>query len=156
MEAQDVMSLPWKKVTDWSELSASHEEQSIFDGGYYVCERDVDAFIENLFRDIARQLKTPYEQLESILRDENAAFYSLKKSLFAKNVYERGNSRLVQLQNTLRVPDTKPIIVDKVADCLKLFEELSDIEKTVFFQKIGKIKVKIERLVVETEETTVD
>lgn len=158
MEAKDVKNLPWKKVTDWSELTASDKDKA---GDYFVCAADVKVFVENVYRDISRQLNIPYEQLLPILKDENGAFYTLKKRLFEDySGYGKKNKQLVELENTLRVPDISNIenavTEDKVGICFKLFEELSDIEKTVFLQKIGKINVKIERFPMQTEETTTE
>ena len=158
MEAKDVTSLSWKKVTDWSELSATNENCW---GDRFVSATDVDVFVENVYRDIARQLNIPYEQLKPILMAENGAFNTLKERLFkAYTGYATKNAQLIELENTLRVPDISKIenIVteDKVSICFKLFEELSDIEKTVFLQRIGKINVKIERFAVQTEETVVE
>ncbi len=158
MEAKDVMNLPWKRVTDWSELSATNED---WKGDYFVCEADVNVFVENVFRDIARKLNIQYDQLKPILVAENEAFYSLKGRLYkAYTGYSRKHIRLAELQNTLRVPDISNIeddvAVDTVSACLKLFEGLSNIEKMVFLQKIGKINVKIEHFAVLTEETTVE
>lgn len=159
MEAKDVLSLPWKKVTDWSELSESYKDS--WYEKYFVCAEDVNVFIENVYRDIARKLNIPYEQLEPILKAENEAFYSLEEKLFKINSgYGRTNKRLIELQNTLRVPDTSNIedtvTADNVSVCLKLFEGLSNIEKMVFLQKIGKINVKIEHFAVQAEESAVE
>lgn len=138
MEAKDVRNLLWERVTDWSELSASAS-------GWFaccVCETDVDIFVENIYRDISRKLQISYEQLEPVLKSENEAFYSLKQKLFgACSKYGRGEIQLLELQNTLRVPICTQ---DKVSLCYNLFEELSDIEKTVFLQKIGKVEWKAE------------
>ena len=52
------------------------------------------------------------------------------------------------MEHTLRVPDLSNIendVIDNVSTCLNLFNGLSDIEKAEFLQKIGKIKIKIER-----------
>ena len=150
MEAKDVTSLSWKKVTDWSELSATHRN---YCGACYVSATDVEVFVENIYRDIARQLNISYEQLKPILTAENGPFNTLKKRLFkACTGYAKENAQLIGLENTLRVPDISNIVTeDKVSICFKLFEELSDIEKTVFLQKIGKINVKV-----QTEETVVE
>ena len=141
MEAKDVKSLPWKKVTDWSELSASNKNEWDI---CFVCSSDVSAFVENVFRNIARQLSIPYEELKPILLDENTAFYTLKKRLFKLATgYTRENTQLIELENTLRVPDVSnienTIKKDKMSACLELFKGLSDIEKTVFLQEINII-----------------
>lgn len=158
MEAKDVMNLPWKKVTDWSELSAT---EYILFGECFVCEADVNIFVENVFRDIARKLNIQYEQLKPILEDENKAFYLLKKRIYNKHDgFGRNHTWLAELKNTLRVPDVSNIenavTVDTVSACLKQFENLSDTEKIEFLCKIGMYNVKIEHLPVQPEETTVE
>lgn len=158
MEAKDVKSLSWRKVTDWSELSESYIG---FLGLRYVCETDVNVFVENVFRDIARKLGIPYEQLKPVLQDENSSFYTLKKRLFAAYPgLDKMSTCLIELEDTLRVPDiigVKNVVSDdNVSNCLKMFEELSNIEKMVFLQKIGKINVKIEYFAVQEEESAVD
>ncbi len=158
MEAKDVMSLPWKQVTDWSELSASIEN---WIGDRFVGETDVNVFVENVYRDIARKLNIPYVQLKPILNAENAPFYSLKNRLFNDcNGYGKKNSNLIELENILRIPDISKVDndadTDNVSACLKMFEELSNAEKILFLEKIGKINVKIEYCAVQSEDVTVD
>ena len=152
MEAKDVTRLSWKRVTDWSELPASNVN------GYGTCfvnEADVDGFVENLCRDISKQLNIPYELLKAILKAENEAFYALKKRFFRRFIgLGKSSTQLIELENTLRVPDISNIenvdTDDKVSVCFKLFGELSDIEKMEFLQRIGRIKVKIETFTVQT------
>ena len=160
METRDVMNLPWKKVTDWSELSASNEGRW---GDYFVCATDVDVFVQNIYRDFARKTNIPFNELKPILEAENSAFYSLKEKLFkAYTGYSRTHARLRELENTLRIPDIsnikETVREDDVSKCLKLFNGLSDIEKTMFLQKIGKINIKVERCAVDvdTEETSIN
>ena len=148
MEKKNVITLPWTKVTDWSGLSASHVE-SIFREKYCVCELDVDVFVENIYRDISRKLNIPYEQLEPVLVAENSAFYKLKVQLFTTcSAFERKNPQLIELQNSLRIPDISnvetSVTADNISSCLMLFENLSDIEKMIFLQKIGKINIKVQ------------
>ena len=147
MEAKDVITLPWKKVKNWSELPASEDYGSI----YYVCETDVDIFVENIYRDISRKLNISYEELRPILVEENKAFYELKSKLFKSFIYTKHYSKLKELKRTLRVPDIEYIgnvesdaSTDKVGSCVKLFEELSDVEKAIFLQKIGEISINVE------------
>ena len=156
MEAKDVLSLPWKKVTDFSDLSETYVDLV---GDSYVCKTDVDVFIENIYRDISRKLNIPYEDLNPILTAENNAFYKLKKQLFKKyNGFSRDSTRLVKLLNTLRVPDISNVEISVTANnvsiCLKMFESLTDMEKTLFLQKIGKIDIKVEHF--PTQTTTVE
>lgn len=76
MEIKDVKSLPWKKVTDWSALCESYAN---FFGDNFVTKKDVKVFVDNVYREIARQLNIPYEQLKPILDAENEPFNTLKK-----------------------------------------------------------------------------
>ena len=152
MEAKDVLSLPWKKVTDFSDLSETYVDLV---GDSYVCKTDVDVFIKNIYRDISRKLNIPYEDLNPILTAENNAFYKLKKQLFKKyNGFSRDSTRLVKLLNTLRVPDISNVEISVTANnvsvCLKMFESLTDMEKTLFLQKIGKIDIKVEHFPTQT------
>ena len=152
MDAKDVKKLPWKKLTDWTELpatSATNHE------GNFVNEMDMNIFLENVYRDISRQLNISYERLLPILKEENEAFYNLKCCLFDEYgiAYRKDDVQLLELKNTLRVPDISSIPKYKVSICLKMFEDLSDMEKIEFLQKIGKINVKIECLSVQTETT---
>lgn len=141
MEVKDVKSLPWKKVTDWSALCESYTN---FFGADFVTKKDVKVFVDNVYREIARQLNIPYEQLKPILETENEPFNTLKKKAFKGYAgLKKESAQLIALENTLRVPDVSSIVAeDKVSSCFKLFEELSDIEKTAFLQKIGKINSK--------------
>lgn len=145
MEVKDVLQLPWKKVTDWSELIAT------FKGRHFaISEDELDTFVDFIFSDISRKLQIPYDQLYPILKEENRRFYSLKEDLFFEDYMkhngiedERSYLKLIKLQNALIVPDTD-FIGNKVQRCERLFIELSDAEKLEFLNKIGKINIKIE------------
>ena len=152
MGAKDVLNLPWKKVTDFGDLSTTHEDRR---GYLYVCETDVDTFIENIYRDISRKLNISYENLCPILKAENNAFYKLKEHLFSKyDGYARKSTRILELLDTLRVPDISNVEISVAANhvsiCLKMFESLTDMEKTLFLQKIGKIDIKVEHFPTQT------
>ncbi len=157
MEVKDVMNLPWRKVTDWSDLSASAE---LFSGKFYVCKTDVNVFVERLYRNVARQLSIPYGNLLPILIAENGPFYTLKDLIFSDDhAYSKDDSKLIDLESTLRIPDTSKfnnnVATDNVSACLKMFEGLSDVEKILFLEKIGRISVKIEHCKIAEEVTDV-
>ena len=146
MEAEDVLQLPWKQVTDWSGLKVTFQC-----GRFTICEDDVETFVYFIFSDIARILRIPYDQLYPVLQEENQRFYSLKKEIF-ENIYvkkhgiysESNYVRLLKMQNALMVPDIDVITGNRIDRCVSLFKELSDAEKAEFLDKIGRIKVKIE------------
>ena len=154
MEAKDVRNLPWETVTDWSKLSAT--DQDIF-GNFYITKKDLDSFVTNVFRNISHKLHCPHEELLPILEEENEAFYTIYKEYFHDHCSFslcRQEHLLKAFKNALRVPDTsgieKPITKSNVDSCLQLFENLSDMEKIIFLQKIGKINVKVEYATVPT------
>lgn len=137
MEAKDVRNLPWVQV-DWCDLPATN--YSFFE--YYVCWRDVDSFVTNVFKNVARELNIPFKELEPILKEENSAFFSLMDRLFLFNEdFYPTDSRLLNLEDLLMVPDTT---ANNLTTCLRLFEKLSEQEKLAFLQKIGKIKLTVE------------
>ena len=139
MKKQEIFDMPWTKVKDWSECPASNRRLR----EYYITKKDIEIFVVNLFRDIARTLKIPYSELKSILFLENESFFKLKEQLFKNNLfaYHNQDPRIIELQKTLRVPDIE--YVDKVDYCFKKFQELNDSEKTLFLEKIGKIEITI-------------
>ena len=63
MSACNVKKVKWIPVTDWNELTQTYSTFS----GVYVGENDVDNFVENVFRDVSRQLNMNYSELEKIL-----------------------------------------------------------------------------------------
>lgn len=142
MEAKDVKKLPWKKVTDWTNLSQTHVDESWFHTTLYVCRQDINIFVETVCRDISRKLKCPYEELKSVIDAENAPFYWLMNRMF-HNYSGLGinSSELTILKNTLILPDVEETLPNSVDKCLQLFESLSDTEKLEFLQKVGHIKV---------------
>ncbi len=159
MEAKDVTNLPWKQVTDWSGLCASFSSG----GKWYVTKGDVKAFVEGAYRDVARQLNIPYERLNPILVAENEPFNSSYNQLFRgliTGAYATNDPNLIKLKGMLRIPDVSKVendvATDNVSACLKMFEGLSNIEKMLFLEKIGKISVNIEHHALQAEDVAVD
>ena len=161
MEAKDVRNLPWKEVEDWPALSKTAVERNFLGDpiNFLVSKTDMDAFVSNVFHDIARKLKIPFEDLKPILESENKPFYVLQDSVY-KICYGLGsnNSTLRSLQKTLRIPDVSALnqidSTDKVGACVKQFEELSDLEKVIFLERIGKVSVKVKTCAKDVPEIT--
>lgn len=141
MELKDVKNLPWKHVTDWSKISTRY---SSYFNDYYIYQADIDAFVENVYRDIANTLSIPYELLYPILKQKNQAFYAFKKNKFKYHKrYQRDEKCLIELFNMLKVPEIRKnneTVTDNVTKCLGIFKELSDSEKIVFLQEIGNLQ----------------
>ncbi len=148
MKADDVRGLPWVMVTNWSGLPASLSNR---DGSELVRSSDISGFVENIFRDVARKLGIPYEDLHPILMDENSSFFSLKKRLYTSySGYSKRHPQLLELESMLRIPDVSFVMkshsADKVEACVGLFESLTDAQKLEFLRYIGQIRINIEYL----------
>ncbi len=134
MNVKDVKKLPWVSIEDWSDLPAT-----AIAGGYGVAamqynvsEENIDTFITSIYCEISRKLQISYDTLESLLREENRAFYSFKSQLFSKfSNWCKNDPKLLSLEKMLRIPAT-----DSVETCLEVFKKLSDSEKSEFLQKI--------------------
>lgn len=146
MYANEVKNLKWVPVADWSELTMTNF--NIWDDAF-VGKSDVESFVENVFKDVARKLNIPYTELEPILKEENSAFYSTKDRLFKQfGGVSKTHSRLLELEKMLRIPDvtTVPDNADqsKVDKFLTDFSALSDREKLEVLQRLGTVSVKVE------------
>lgn len=161
MEAKEVRNLPWKEVEDWSALCMTGKTVNFWGHTVkrYVTQEDVDIFVSRIFNDIAKKLKIPYEDLKPILDSENGPFYAMEGRIFeiCYGLLPNGR-RLRALQRTLRIPDVSALdqtdSADKVGACVKQFEELSDLEKVIFLERIGKVSVKVETCAKGVPETT--
>lgn len=142
MQVNEVKKLNWISVSDWSELSRTYID---FYGDAYVGERDVEFFVENLFRVIARRLNISYSELIPILREENSAFYSEKVRLFGifDGVFKDSDC-LLELQRLLRIPDVMDVNKSDVDKILDSFSALTDMEKLEVLQRLGAVSVKVE------------
>ena len=146
MYANEVKNLKWVPVLDWSELTMTNFSDS---NKAFVGKSDVENFVENVFKDLARKLNIPYTELEPILIEENSAFYSTKDRLFKKyKGLSKTNLRLLELEKMLKIPEVTTVPdnvsqsnVDKI---LTDFFALSDIEKIEVLQRIGTVSVKVE------------
>lgn len=146
MYANEVKNLKWVPVSDWSELTMTNFNS--WDTAF-VGKSDVESFVENAFKDVARRLNIPYTELEPILKEENSAFYSTKDRLFKQfSGVSKTHSRLLELEKMLRIPDvtTVPDNADqsKVDKFLTDFSALTDREKLEVLQRLGTVSVKVE------------
>ena len=161
MEAKDVLALEWTSVKDWSGLTTDYSNMY---GDGFVCDVDVRVFVEDTFKRIARKLDIPlvatndahylkredaYDELKPILMQQNKAFFESKNAIFrAYAGYHKDGIQLVNMEKLLVVPDLskvgKVVEEDRLKKCLSLYEKLSDVDKVVFLEKIGKVDVKIE------------
>lgn len=106
MNANKEKKIRWTHVIDWSNLTTTSCD--ILDG-YDVSESDVDEFVENIFKEVARNLNIPYKEIKPILDEKNSAFYSAKVIVF--KTY--GNMKaqhpiLLKLESLLTIPEFIP------------------------------------------------
>lgn len=131
MKPEEVRNLNWVKVEDWGEITATYDNM----GTRLITNNDIIAFVENIFRDVARKLDIPAKKLLPIMQDENNAFFQIKSDIFAN--YEAvgpESEEFLELKKLLRVPeiyfsDEKKITVDTLID---EFNKLSDEDKEKF------------------------
>lgn len=138
MEVNDVMALPWRGVTE-TELSLILQTAGKqFD---LVSKRDVEVWAESIFREAARKLGISYVNLYPILKQENHAFFIALRNLFRHCPgLSKDNDTFRTLMKYLKIPCRYQDDLDKY---LKLFEELSDMEKLIFLKIVGKVQVSV-------------
>lgn len=143
MKAEDLLSLPWKHVKDWSDLDASVESVGFVEGRtsifFKVCEGDVNLFVDWICKQIAQKTKIPKDKVAEVLKKKNREFYSLKKKLFphAYSSVKKDDEELIKMEMALMIPRIKDT-EDNLSRCIKLYESLSFKEKMLFEQSIGK------------------
>ncbi len=142
MNAKDIRKLNWVLVTDWSELTQTYF--TLF-GESYVQKTDIEIFIENIFKDIARKLNLSYNDINRIQKEENSAFYKTMKSLFQDlfSYFNKYDPSLLALEKMLRVPDVDSIKNNDVEKILHEFSLLKDTEKIEVLKRLELISVKI-------------
>ena len=133
MRAEEVRKLNWVKVKNWSDITQT--EYGRFNKKF-IGEQDINSFVENIFRDIARRLDIPLKELLPILKEENQPFYKIKKNIYNKFAgLEIKDKEFSELKSLLRIPDIS--FLDKqqptVNSILEDFSKLSyeDKEKVV-------------------------
>lgn len=146
MYANEVKNLNLVPVLDWSELSMTHFNQR---SEAFVGQADVDSFVENVFKEVARKLNIPYTELEPILKEENSAFYSTKGRVFKQySGVSKVHLRLLELEKMLKIPDVTSVpditTQSNVEKFLADFSALNDREKLEILQRLGTVSVKVE------------
>ena len=128
MNAKGISKLNWVPVTDWNELAQTYFD---FWGTPFVSKTDIEIFIENIFRDIARKLNLSYNDINKIQKEENSAFYKTMKSLFQNffSYFNKNVHSLLALEKMLRVPAVDSIKNNYVEKILHEFSLLKDTEK---------------------------
>lgn len=149
MTVNDVRKMEWGIVSDWSELTTTNFNSW---NDAFVGEADVDCFVENIFKDVARKLDIAYAELEPIIKEENASFYHTKRRLFQRIEYvPKLHNRLLELEKMLRIPEiaekhTKMICKPTVEQVLQDFSKLNDLEKLEVLEHLKLVSIKVKFL----------
>ena len=127
MKAEEVRNLNWVKLKNWDDITQSEYGDY---GKRYIGEVDVDSFVENIFREIARKLDIPANVLLPILEEENDPFYRVKKKYYSKySGLGSSSEEFSELKTLLRIPDIsfldeESITVNTIIEhCLKLSDK---------------------------------
>lgn len=103
MKAEDIRNLNWVKVEDWDAITQSSYGRN---NQRFIASEDIDSFVENIFRDIARKLNIPANKLLSVLKDENEPFYRVKKNIYTKySGLGKDSENFLELKKLLIIPD---------------------------------------------------
>ena len=125
----DVSKLIWVNYNNWSKLKGSNPYGNMF----FITEKDIDDYIENICKNISIGLDVPYEDLMPIIISYNKDFYDLKKKIY--NVFysiSRYNPDFSALIGSFKVPS-----ISYLEPCLELFSYLSKEEKEIFLSKVN-------------------
>lgn len=143
MDAKQIRQLDWCNFTNWHNIPETHRGKN---SQLYTSKKDLENFVENIFRDIARQLNIEYSKIEQILKEENAPFYNMLDEVYKKYSGLRSwSEELETLENMLRIPDVSSVPKKKcnVEKILKDFSTLTEVEKVEVLQRLKLISVQI-------------
>ena len=142
MKAEDVRRLNWVKVENWKDITRTVYGRF---NKKFIGKEDVDSFVENIFREIARKLDIPLKELLPILEEENQPFYKIKKNIYTQfSGLTSVEKNFIELKSLLRIPDISFLDKQKptVDTVLEDFSKLSDEDKE---KVVGAINSEFER-----------
>ena len=123
--------LHWGIVEDWSRLCPSKIGVMATE---YITKEDIFRFYDLVVREIARQVGQPYEDVKTIIDDENTPFIEYVEQIFKKKkMYERETAQIRKLRLILLVPQADATL----KSMLRLYWYLTDEQKREFKNAIG-------------------
>ena len=143
MDAKQIRQLEWSNFTDWEDISRTNKGEM---GGLYISKSDIENFVENIFREVARQLNIDYSEIEPILIEENSAFF---KAVDAAYGSYKGLGKEAEpfssIKKMLRIPTVSSVQKKEcnVEKILKDFETLTEVEKVEVLERLKLISVHI-------------
>lgn len=140
MNIADIRKLHWSTIDDWSYIP-----KTCF-GKFrrYISKSDINNFITQNVRILARKLCVDYNELYKLISDENEAFYSIMDELFQRCEGVGANDEeFLALQEFFRVPCLPYLHSDPVASILLDFEKLNDRQKEEVLSKLKSESTKV-------------
>ena len=140
MTAEEVRNLNWVEVENWNTITHSELGRN---KQRFIGKEDIDSFVENIFRDIARKLNIPANKLLPILKEENEPFYKVKEKIYSNySGLGKDSENFKELKSLLRIPDISFFEKEKqtASVFLKDFYKLPDEEKQIVIDEL-KLKV---------------
>ena len=137
MTLNDIRKLNWITLEDWSKIPATSRAG-------YISEDDMDCFIKDIVRDVARKLNLPFADVFGIIKDENPAFFASKRKVYSSiSGLSTGSVDFVMLKKLFKIPDTSKVKKDNVGELIETFYSLSDMDKLRFLESIKVFSVKV-------------
>lgn len=141
MDLKDIKKLEWKSIYDWSLLPRTGKGKF---RQRLITEGDINNFITFIIKNLARSLIIDYKELETLIKDENAAFYSIMEDTFQNNTEIKiSDDNLKLLQGIFKIPIVPSYRSDPVNTLLTNFERLSDVQKVAVLTKLSLFSIKI-------------
>lgn len=141
MLKSDLVDMIWNNNGNWERL-----------GEASVTEKEIDNYVEILFREVAEKLEVKFNDIKDILYGRNKLFFEKKARLFydETTIYS-SNSSFKELKNLLVLPSISYLgINSEVEQFLDDFRSLSLKQKVELINKMSTFKV--DRACVKTEE----
>lgn len=99
-------------IVPWISLDEETVNECLCDYFSYISKDKLKYFVYNVFRKVARNLKTPYDSIKDILFDQNVFFFAELENTFDENVeYNTKESEkdIKYLLYLIKIPDISKI-----------------------------------------------
>lgn len=111
MKVEDIRNLNWVKLEeteeykDWKNLPKRN-----IAGKLHVQSALIEVYLEEVYMQIARKLNISYRELSKMIKEENLAFYTLKKEMFqGKSLIEIEDGAWKLVKSYLMIPDVNSV-----------------------------------------------
>jgi len=146
MKAEDVRNLKWIQLKNWDDITMTNYND---EGKRFISEKDLDIFVENVFKDICRTLNISIEELLPILKEENKSFYEAKSIHYSKYTgFTQAAEEFKEMKKLFKIPDVKTVPMIPKSDSeitdekiVRFFTSLSNDRKTELLNELKKLVI---------------